>query len=37
MMPPNGICQLGHVFNVGNQNGIVRLLDEQSGKAADLN
>ncbi|WP_258034629.1 toxin glutamine deamidase domain-containing protein [Pectobacterium odoriferum] len=31
-----GVGQPGHVFNVVNQNGVVRFLDGQSGKAADL-
>ncbi|WP_072061670.1 toxin glutamine deamidase domain-containing protein [Pectobacterium brasiliense] len=30
------VGQPGHVFNVVNQNGVVRFLDGQSGKAADL-
>ncbi len=32
-----GPGQVGHVFNVVNQNGTVRFLDGQTGKAADLN
>ncbi|WP_350316719.1 hemagglutinin repeat-containing protein [Pectobacterium aroidearum] len=31
-----GVGQPGHVFNVVNQNGVVRFLDGQSGKSADL-
>lgn len=31
-----GLDQPGHVFNVVNQNGIIRFLDGQSGKVADL-
>ncbi|WP_259462223.1 MULTISPECIES: toxin glutamine deamidase domain-containing protein [Stenotrophomonas] len=31
-----GPGQTGHVFNVVNQNGVIRFLDGQTGKAADL-
>lgn len=31
-----GPGQPGHVFNVVNQNGVVRFLDGQTGKSADL-
>ncbi len=32
-----GPGQTGHVFNVVNQNGVIRFLDGQTGKAANLN
>ncbi|QXH53684.1 hypothetical protein KSS94_11430 [Pseudomonas fakonensis] len=31
-----GRCQPGHVFNVISQNGVVRFLDGQTGKPANL-
>lgn len=33
----NGAGQPGHVFNVVNQKGIIRFLDGQTGKPANLN